>query len=588
MRLRTVALMGALALACGCGNKEEEANRMFELGMSYVAQQNFTAASQSFERAVQLAPKHAAARRNLADAYVFLQRYDEAVREFEKAIELEPRFTEEGYIKASIARERQNRIAEAIHYLERVVQASPSHMGVRLQLGHLYWREMRLPEARRQFTRAITVMPMNSPGFNGLGIVFAASGQHVAAMEAFERAAQIDPQNAMVVHNLALEHLSLRAFAEAEKCLRESLALAPNYLTAHVNLARVLEEQGRLDEALASYERVLKDEPRNAFILSKAGNVLLKQGKPDEAVERLKLALECYPRDSYLDGTSAHHLLGMAYAKLNKPAEALAEYEKATKANPACLEAKKALAEVYQKEGKAKEAEDLKKDVETFESRFGEKKKAAELYFEGVGALRGKKYAEAEAKFREAVKLAPEFPGIHEDLGRTLFALNKLEDAKKEFEAVTEKDREAVDSLHYLALIAQKTGRDAEALELLRTVTNIAPYKHQAHVEFGDLLLAGGKTDEALRAYDDAVRFRPDWKEGYEMVAKAYEKAGKPEDAQKRRDALKRLLEPPPAPAPGQEQAGKPSKSPPLPTQSPKLPEDAGKTGKAPEPPKPQ
>src|SRR6185312_7605232 len=52
-----------------------------------------------------------------------------------------------------------------------------------------------------------------------------------------------------------------RNFAVAERCYRMALALDPNYALAHFNLGNVLDETGRLEEAIAAYNEAVRLAP---------------------------------------------------------------------------------------------------------------------------------------------------------------------------------------------------------------------------------------------------------------------------------------------------------------------------------------
>ncbi len=73
---------------------------------------------------------------------------------------------------------------------------------------------------------------------------------------AFARAqALLDKPHQLLGHGVSL--VVEGRFAEAEKPLREALRMDPTLADAHYNLAVVLENEGRYDEAVAEYHRAL-------------------------------------------------------------------------------------------------------------------------------------------------------------------------------------------------------------------------------------------------------------------------------------------------------------------------------------------
>jgi tetratricopeptide (TPR) repeat protein len=80
----------------------------------------------------------------------------------------------------------------------------------------------------------------------------------------------------------------------------------------------------RLDEAVGLIQRALAEEPFNGAFLDSLGWAYFKQGKFERARKELERAVA---RTAY-DPTVREHL-GDVYAKLGRPAQALAEWSKA-------------------------------------------------------------------------------------------------------------------------------------------------------------------------------------------------------------------------------------------------------------------
>ena len=65
----------------------------------------------------------------------------------------------------------------------------------------------------------------------------------------------------------------------AEDFFRRALALAPHYAEAHYNLGNALQEQGRLEEAVASYRRAVMLEPTAAAVHHNLADTLRMLGR---------------------------------------------------------------------------------------------------------------------------------------------------------------------------------------------------------------------------------------------------------------------------------------------------------------------
>jgi tetratricopeptide (TPR) repeat protein len=102
---------------------------------------------------------------------------------------------------------------------------------------------------------------------------------------------------------------------------RISTELNPKLLAAWHNLGGVLEQQGKVDDALGCYLKAVEIDPGNVAAHEGLGQLLLAQGKNDEAVKEFSAVLREAPEDS-----QAHYQLAMALTGLGKSREAVEHY----------------------------------------------------------------------------------------------------------------------------------------------------------------------------------------------------------------------------------------------------------------------
>lgn len=63
------------------------------------------------------------------------------------------------------------------------------------------------------------------------------------------------PDDAFLVHALALEYLKAAAWEDAEIYFRKNLSQRPEYVATYYHLGKLCEQQGREEEAITVYER---------------------------------------------------------------------------------------------------------------------------------------------------------------------------------------------------------------------------------------------------------------------------------------------------------------------------------------------
>ena len=108
-------------------------------------------------------------------------------------------------------------------------------------------------------------------------------------------------------------HLEIAAPVDARDAYRRALELDPGHADAHVNLGRLLHEQGELPSAEEQYRCALRTEP---------------------------------------DSTTAAFNLGVVLEDLDRADEAVAVYEALVKRDPACADAHFNLSRLYERSGR--------------------------------------------------------------------------------------------------------------------------------------------------------------------------------------------------------------------------------------------
>jgi Flp pilus assembly protein TadD len=139
-----------------------------------------------------------------------------------------------------------------------------------------------------------------------------------------ERGSPVNERNFAWLYNqgVVLENQGRDALA-VEK-YREALALDPRHWGAMGNLARLLGQQGQLEEARALAEQMVQANPDHPRYLSLLGVILTRLGDLPEAETRLRQALAGREEDAL-----AHHNLGRVLEQRGRADEAAEHYDRA-------------------------------------------------------------------------------------------------------------------------------------------------------------------------------------------------------------------------------------------------------------------
>src|SRR5690242_10056730 len=139
----------------------EDAYRANNLGVALLEQFKYKEGADAFRRALQIDPKLALARINLAIALYNVPDLPGAQREAQAAIQLAPNAPQPHYILGLIAKS-QARSDDAVAPFQQVLKIDPSDVGANVNLGQIYSTQKKYPEAIALFRTALVAEPYNA------------------------------------------------------------------------------------------------------------------------------------------------------------------------------------------------------------------------------------------------------------------------------------------------------------------------------------------------------------------------------------------------------------------------------------------
>ena len=119
------------------------------------------------------------------------------------------------------------------------------------------------------------------------------------ARDLFAEVCKIDPLDAEAWFRLGTTNIELSAMKQAEGCFRRVVELQPRLVIAYYNLGRSIELQGRGDEAVAVYQKLLQIAPHSEAYFNIA-TIYTHQGKFPEALEAFRQAQRIEPNNPRL------------------------------------------------------------------------------------------------------------------------------------------------------------------------------------------------------------------------------------------------------------------------------------------------
>lgn len=118
-------------------------------------------------------------------------------------------------------------------------------------------------------------------------------------IEAYQKAAEIDPHSAGALVNLGTLFFNARDWRQAEKFYRQAVEVDPQYALAHFNLGNLYDERGDRAAALERYLAALAIHPRYADAHYNIALLYQAMGQPLKAVRHWKAYLTMDPGSAW-------------------------------------------------------------------------------------------------------------------------------------------------------------------------------------------------------------------------------------------------------------------------------------------------
>jgi tetratricopeptide (TPR) repeat protein len=180
--------------------------------------------------------------------------------------------------------------------LSVALAGKPDSVNAMNALAMVYREQGRYPESRELFARAIATKPLWGDPYFNLGRLLEKQGLVSEALRNFDQAVNLAPLNPAAHYWYGNALLKLHRYQEAEPELQKSLALAPEAsFGALSDLATVYLETGQSDRALAILRRVEKDYPFDSNAHFAMGRLLETDGRRDDALKEYEHGLVLEP-----------------------------------------------------------------------------------------------------------------------------------------------------------------------------------------------------------------------------------------------------------------------------------------------------
>jgi tetratricopeptide (TPR) repeat protein len=172
------------------------------------------------------------------------------------------------------------------------------------------------------FAHALDVTHHNAVAHGSLALALGDRGDVAAAVEHYQRAIEITPQEPQLYYNIGQLYLVAGDYVRAQEWLGKALRLDPNYADAHSNLAKAFAGQGRAEHAIEQFREVARLRPDSYVAHYDLAVELAEHGDLDEALDHFAEAARLKP-----DSPQVWYSRSLALSRAGRAAEAESAYK---------------------------------------------------------------------------------------------------------------------------------------------------------------------------------------------------------------------------------------------------------------------
>jgi eukaryotic-like serine/threonine-protein kinase len=525
-----------LRLASGKFSRSPAAQNSLGVALAYSGKASD--AAEEFRAAIRLKPDFGMPHHNLGSALERLGKLNEAEAAYREAARLRP---QDGTTQAALAgllAEHQNKVAEAEQLYRTALASAPNDWVINAAYLELLETTGRLAAVAAEIHKRLLGEPDHALLHRIMGELLAQRQTWKEAEAEYRETIRLNPSDAYAHTKLGVSLLEQDKPKEAEAACRDAVQLEPELVWAHFYLGAALNKQQMWAEAEVPIRKAIELNPNLTYAYTLLTTALRNQNKstadirrpaalalPTMSVttgpgisQRSKSFVGSYPRGQFELGLLDYYagailsIRGGLFASrpgglasgLSRPTSPVfeeAQLRATIQRNPKDWVALERLGALLISQNNSGAATAMWEAVCADPSN----PKFHTLY----GVALGGNYTYAEAAFREAIRLDPNYAEAHRRLCSCLDRQGKLDDSIAVARAAIRLDPNNGDQHINLGWCLRRkgdlTGAEAEYREALRLTSN----SPSTHFELGWVLKRLGKESEAAEQFERAKQLSP-------------------------------------------------------------------------------
>lgn len=229
-----------------------------------------------------------------------------------------------------------------------------------LNLGILYYQTGLAQNAHAAILKSLD-LNANATGYYVLGACLERLDNEAEAIAAYQEAIALDPNLVDAYNNLGVLLANNGQITAAETVYRQAISVNPSHWGSYMNLGNLLVEQSQIEQAIEVYQNALQINPQSPDLLNnlelarnrllESANQLYNQGRYEEAIAQYQKVLETGIADA-----DVYFYLSDSFKFLNREQDAILTLQEGIRLYASAAELHFALCTILQTSGRIEEA----------------------------------------------------------------------------------------------------------------------------------------------------------------------------------------------------------------------------------------
>lgn len=254
--------------------------------------------------------------------YIQYKQFDEAIGDAKRAIRLDSSMADY-FVTLGDVYFAQNKTRQTKEILERTVQKFPENTEALMKLSELYFIVKQYQKAIENINKALKINENIARAYYLKGSIYRESGDTSKAVSSLETAVEQDNNFTDAFYDLGVIYAARRN-PLAFEYFNSTLRINPSYVDAIYAKGKLLQDMGKFDEAISTYDALLQKDNTYNQANYNIGAIYLDVKKD------YKKAIEYFTKAVNMDNSwaAAYFARGYSYAKLGDKQMAINDYRK--------------------------------------------------------------------------------------------------------------------------------------------------------------------------------------------------------------------------------------------------------------------